>query len=260
MILGDFHIHSTFSDGKLTIPELVDFYGSRGFGAIAITDHLCEERSSIGKAAHHLLSRTLTRATFPLYQEILKSEAKRAWNQYQMLVIPGFEITKNTMSNKRSAHMLALGVTEWVSADQDVRDISKQIRALGGLTIAAHPVPTRLKEKQTYYLWDRRQELAPLFDAWEVASGKHLFEEVLRSGLPMLASSDLHQPRQITSWKTLVDCDATAPSVLAAIRAQKITFTYFREETPDVWLCDLPSRPLGNRHGSSPTQLHPNVA
>ena len=38
--LGDLHMHSTFSDGKLTIPELVDLFGSRGFGVIAITDHL----------------------------------------------------------------------------------------------------------------------------------------------------------------------------------------------------------------------------
>ena len=94
-MLADFHVHSTFSDGKLSIPEVVDLFGSRGFGAIAITDHLCEERTLIGKAAH--------------------------------------------------------------------------------------PVSTRKPEKQTYYLWDRRKELAGEFDAWEVASGPYLFSEVLQS-------------------------------------------------------------------------------
>src|SRR3954470_10646480 len=98
MMLADLHIHSTFSDGKLTIPELVDFYGRRGFGAIAITDHLCEQSTLIGVAARYL-GHTLTPATFPLYIEILKSEAERAKDQYGMIVIPGFELTKNSISN-----------------------------------------------------------------------------------------------------------------------------------------------------------------
>src|SRR5690349_3064757 len=98
MILADLHIHSTFSDGKLTIPELVDFYGRRGFGAIAITDHLCETQTVIGKAARYL-GRTLTPATFPFYRELLKSEAARAWDRYRMVVIPGVELTKNSILN-----------------------------------------------------------------------------------------------------------------------------------------------------------------
>src|SRR6476619_571527 len=97
MFLADLHIHSTFSDGKLSIPELVDFYGKRGFGAIAITDHLCETRSLIGKAAVYL-EQTLTPASFPIYLEILRSEAKRAREQYGLIVIPGFELTKNSVS------------------------------------------------------------------------------------------------------------------------------------------------------------------
>ncbi|NJM10303.1 MAG: PHP domain-containing protein, partial [Bdellovibrionaceae bacterium] len=39
MFLADLHVHSNFSDGHLSISELVDFYGQRGFGAIAVTDH-----------------------------------------------------------------------------------------------------------------------------------------------------------------------------------------------------------------------------
>src|SRR5579883_101372 len=116
--LADLHMHSTFRDGKLTIPELVDLYGSHGFGAIAITDHLCESQSVLGKAAAYL-GRTLTPATFPLYQEILKSEAERAWDRYQMILIPGFELTKNSISNHRSAHILGLGVKEFTPANGD---------------------------------------------------------------------------------------------------------------------------------------------
>lgn len=233
MILADFHMHSTFSDGKLSIPELVDLFGSRGFGAIAITDHLCENESLIGKAARYI-GHTLTPASFPLYAEILKSEANRAWKEYKMILIPGFELTKNSVSNHRSAHVLALGVSEWISADKNALEIAREVRSKGGLTIAAHPVSTRKTEKQTYHLWDRRQELSSVFDAWEVASGIHLFDEVLHSGLPMLASSDLHRRHQLTSWKTVLHCERDRDAVFEAIRKQKLSFKFYQEVEHDL--------------------------
>ena len=233
MMLGDFHLHSTFSDGKLTIPELVDRFGTRGFGAIAITDHLCEERSMIGKFAGYL-NRTLTPGTYPLYLEILKSEADRAWDRYRMVVIPGFELTKNSISNHRSAHMLALGARQFIQADADVLDLARAIRAQGALAIAAHPVSTRKMEKQTFHLWDRVEELRHEFDAWEVASGPYLFNEILDSGLPKIANSDLHHPRQMTSWKTVLDCERSEEAVLDAIRRQRIGFTFYTDSGADV--------------------------
>jgi hypothetical protein len=229
MILADLHMHSTFSDGKLSIPELVDLYGARGFGAIAITDHICEEKTVIGRAAKYL-GRTLTPATFPLYMEILRSETERAWKQYRMIVLPGFELTKNSLSNHRSAHILGLGISEYVSADGDIRFLARAIRSQGGLAIAAHPVHTRKAEKQTYHLWDNREALAGEFDAWEVASGPYLFEEVMRSSLPKIATSDLHHAGQMTSWKTVLLCERDRHAVLEAIRKQNLRFVFYREE------------------------------
>ncbi len=226
MFLGDFHIHSKFSDGKLSIPEIVDLYGESGFGAIAITDHLCEDRSLIGRAAR-LLNQTLTPATFPLYQNILRSEAKRAWERYRMVLIPGVELTQNTVNNSRSAHVLGLGVSEYIGAEADVKDLARAIRAQGALAVAAHPVNTQQREKQTYHLWDRREELRSEFDAWEVASGIHLFPEVLRSDLPRIANSDLHHPKQFRSWKTGFTCEKHPGAILDAIRKQEITFHFF---------------------------------
>ncbi len=232
MYLADFHIHSTFSDGKHTIPELVDHYGRRGFGAIAITDHLCEERSLIGRAAGWI-GHTLTPASFPIYMAILKSEAERAWDRYRMVVIPGFELSKNSVSNRRSAHLLGLGVTDFIWADADVVDLARAMRAQGALAIAAHPVSTRKVEKQTYHLWDRRRELASELDAWEVASGPHLFDEVLKSGLPMIANSDLHSIKQMSSWKTVLECERHPEAILRAIKEQKISYRFYEDVQDD---------------------------
>jgi hypothetical protein len=229
MMLADFHVHSTFSDGKMTIPELVDFYGSRGFGCIAITDHICESRTFLGLAAGYL-NYTLTQATFPLYMNIIESEAERAWDRYKMLVIPGFEISKNSWSNHRSAHVLGLGIRDFLGADGDIVDLARAIRSQGALAIAAHPVPTGRLEPQTLHLWNRRRELESEFDAWEVASGPKLFEAVRESGLPMIASSDLHHAGQINSWKTVLHCERHPEAILESIRKQEVSFQLYKEE------------------------------
>lgn len=233
MILADLHVHSSFSDGKMTIPELVDFYGSRGFGCIAITDHICEDRTFLGKAAVYL-NCTLTAATFSEYLEILKAETERAWDQYRMVVIAGFELSKNSWSNHRSAHILGLGVESFVPADGDVLDLARAIRSQGGLAIAAHPVSTGRFEPQTYHLWSRRQELTGEFDAWEIASGPVLFDEVAKSDLPVIATSDLHHSKQINAWKTVFDCELHPEAIMDAIREQRLDIRYYFDVVPRV--------------------------
>ncbi|MEZ4751058.1 MAG: PHP domain-containing protein [Bdellovibrionota bacterium] len=229
--LGDFHVHSNLSDGRLPIHEVIDLYGKLGFGVIAITDHIAESHTFVGKAAVYL-NQVLTPETFPKYMETLKEEGERAWKQYGMLVIPGFELSKNSVSNHRSAHILGIGVTEYVEADGDPIELAAAIHKQGALAVAAHPVNTRKFEKQTYHLWDRREELANTFDAWEVASGPYLFDEVLATSLPKIASSDLHKPAQMTSYKTVLECERHPEAILDAIRRQQISFEFYRAPVP----------------------------
>lgn len=231
-MLADLHIHSTYSDGKLSIGEIVDLFGSRGVNIIAITDHLCEEQTFLGKASK-ALSKTLTKETFPLYLEEIKREAERAKREYGMLVLPGVELTKNSFSFNRSAHIVAVGIQDYISADGDILDILRRIKNQEALAVAAHPVSTRMLEHQTYHLWDRRNELKKWFDAWEAASGAFLFDEVLRSGLPFIANSDLHAPHQIRSWKTYIHCDQNFASMKEAIVDQKLQLTFFENSAED---------------------------
>ena len=66
-------------------------------------------------------------------------------------------------------------------------------------------------------------------DAWEVASGPFLFDEVLRSPLPKIANSDLHHPKQMTSWKTLLSCEKNPGAILQAIRKQELSYQYYKD-------------------------------
>jgi len=231
MLLSELHIHSTYSDGKLRIPEIVDFFGQRGFGVIAITDHLCEESTFLGKAAAYL-GKSLPKDQLGAYFNEIRSEAKRAWKQYGMLVLPGYEITKNSMTNQRSAHLLVLGVESFIQPDQDLLQIAKQVRKAGGLSIAAHPIwgKGRLMSK-SYHLWDRRYEMAPYIDAWEITNTGELIPEVVQSSLPKLATGDFHRPSQISSWKTMIRSRPERESVFKAIRKQDLEFIYFDDQT-----------------------------
>jgi histidinol phosphatase-like PHP family hydrolase len=40
-LLCELHAHTTWSDGALSLSELVDLYGGLGFDALAVTDHVC---------------------------------------------------------------------------------------------------------------------------------------------------------------------------------------------------------------------------
>ena len=233
MILADLHVHSNFSDGQLSIAQLVDFYGSRGFGCIAITDHICEKKSFLGFAAK-TLKYTLTKENFPQYLEMIHEQADRAWRTYKMIVIPGFELSKNSWSNQRSAHILGVGVKTWMTAELDVVKMSRGLRDQGALAIAAHPVHTGQFEPQTLHLWSRREELRGEFDAWEVASGRFFSKEVHASRLPLVATSDLHRPKQITAWKTMLRVragDRSTEAVLDAVREQKLEFGFWNDAT-----------------------------
>jgi histidinol phosphatase-like PHP family hydrolase len=96
-LLCDFHVHTQWSDGKLSVAEVVDLYGSTGkFDVIAITDHILMKNDLLARAGRIA---TLGRRAFGVreqdfehYLENVRAEATRALEQYGMLVIPGAEI------------------------------------------------------------------------------------------------------------------------------------------------------------------------
>jgi len=92
MLLCDFHIHTTWSDGSVDLPEVVDIYGQAGFDVISITDHVYNRDSTIGSWAERL-NKTIAEEIFPGYMETLEREAERAMARYGMLLLPGVAIT-----------------------------------------------------------------------------------------------------------------------------------------------------------------------
>ena len=210
-LLCDFHTHTTWSDGRLSIRELVDLYGQTGaFDVIAITDHVLRRHDMLARAARvasfGLRRYSVSEESFPDYLGEIAEEAQRARRLYGMLVLPGVEVTRNHVSAKKNAHIIALGVTDYISADQSPEDVLKDIRRQGAISIACHPHhrTTRRIEISTCYLWDNRNRLIDLVDLWEAANRDDLFSVTSLKHFPYVANSDFHKPRHLYSWKTLV--------------------------------------------------------
>lgn len=222
----DFHIHTTWSDGEYSIDEVVDLYGEAGFDVIAITDHVLDTESiaRYGRPAPEL--RVMDNSQFGAYQEALWHSARRAWERYGMLLVPGVELTNNTSRY----HILALDIKEYISPDLPVEAIIEAIRRQQGISVACHPyIRNHSGEDPSYYLWQNHERLASMFDAWEVANRDDLFNVVGLKKFNYIASSDFHEQRHLLSWKTLLQCEKNVESVKAAIRKnEKVSLFLYR--------------------------------
>jgi len=227
-LLCDFHVHTRWSDGRLSVAEVVDLYGqTRKFDVIAITDHVLMKRDVLARAARiaTLGQRrfSVPESEFEDYLADIKEQAARAWKDYKLLVVPGVEVTQNRLKAKMNSHIIALGVTRYISADQEADVILKEIRRQNGVSIACHPHhrTTRRIEISTCYLWDNRKRLAELVDVWEAANRDDLFSVTSLTHYPYVANSDFHKPKHLYSWKTLLRCEKSWPAVKMALKENR---------------------------------------
>jgi 3',5'-nucleoside bisphosphate phosphatase len=72
LLLCELHAHTTWSDGELTLPELVDLYGSFEFDVLCVTDHLLPPSDEWAGLATEIV---------PAYVEEIEREATRALAQ-----------------------------------------------------------------------------------------------------------------------------------------------------------------------------------
>ena len=231
MLMCDFHMHSNYSDGKLSVPELVDFYGRRGFDCICITDHLADPRRLIGKLAR-LSTLTLGQNQLDEYFDVVDRERQRAWRKYRMLVMTGIEFNKDGYTRKSSAHLLGIDLKAPIGAGLDLPETIAQIHAQGGLAVASHPHIMKSEwGKDTLFLWENQEQFAPLIDAWEIANRNDLFTPVGHKRLPFLANSDFHKPRHIYSWKTVLRCEQEPEAIKECIRRNEhVSITLYRDD------------------------------
>jgi predicted metal-dependent phosphoesterase TrpH len=235
-LLCDFHVHTRWSDGRLSVREVIDLYGKTGhFDVIAITDHILMERDLLARvgrlASLGYRSYSVTEDRFDAYLDEIESEGVRAKRLYGMLVVPGAEITQNHIRSKKNSHIVGLNLRKWISADQGAEQILQEIRRQGALSIACHPHhrTTRRVEIGTCYLWDHLKRVGGLVDVWEAANRDDLFSVTSLKHYPYVANSDFHKPKHLYSWKTLVRCEKNWEAIADALRSNvDVALTLYR--------------------------------
>jgi predicted metal-dependent phosphoesterase TrpH len=213
----------------LDLPRVIDIYGQSGFDVISVTDHVVNGDNSLGKIANRFRL-SLTEGNFEEYLSVIQAEADRAWYKYEMLVIPGVEITKNFISADKSAHILVLGIKRFISACWEYEKIFLEAKKQKALIIACHPHHSYdIRDKDTLYLWKNRKKYSKYIDAWEIANRDDVFNVVSVKKLPYIANSDFHKIRHLYSWKTLLNCEKNFDSVKHCIKHNRgIAITLFR--------------------------------
>src|SRR4029450_12400263 len=112
LLLCELHAHTTWSDGHLTLPQLVDLYGESGFDVLCIPAHSVRLDDPPPNAVDAW--------TWPAYSAAVRAEAARAFAEYELLVILGLELSDNHDDPDLSAHALALGLDQHIALDDGI--------------------------------------------------------------------------------------------------------------------------------------------
>ncbi len=250
--MADLHIHSTFSDGKMTVQEILKIYGEKGFHVIAITDHLFDTQSPRSLQIHEEgKSIKDVKAYFQGIEEL----SLWAKETFDLMVIPGLEVCNLT----EDYHILGIDLKEAINPNQSAEGVIEEIHRQGGIAIASHP-PLKLSyflqgdrtslERHPLHLWKYRERYANKIDAWEIANREDIFGEVSLEHFPYVANSDFHDRHHLTSWKSLIFAEKERESIKKAILEKKVALFFFseREERSRLSQISLPEAKVISQH------------
>ena len=223
-LLCEFHSHSTWSDGALSTRELCDTYGRAGFDVLAITDHT-------------MPGTYVQEADYPGYLDELAAEGERARRLYDLLVIPGLELTHEAPDPREAGHALALGLREFVGVADGLEPALRAARAQGAALVAAHPyrlAEARRSIRRTAAFASDTARWRPLVDRFELFNRDTLFPWVAAAQLPSVACGDFHRPEHLGEWKTLLPCAKDEGAVVRYLRSVRPAFLVRLERHPEL--------------------------
>jgi hypothetical protein len=195
-LLCELHAHTTWSDGELSLAELVDLYGTAGFDILCVTDHVL--RSDDPWPAIHGRS-CLEAESFDAYC----AEIDRAF------------------------HAVALDARRLIGVDEGPAAAIEQARDSGAAVVVAHPYDLghrAASASQTRYFARRWRRLEGLYHRIELFNGRQLFAWVAESGLLPVAAGDLHRPDQLPGWTTLIPCEQDPEALVDYLRSRRPVF------------------------------------
>jgi len=201
----------------LTPQELVDLYGRNGFDVLCVTDHAVRTPQGRAVADH------ITRDRHADYRAALALEMERAWEVYDMLVLPGLELTYDDGDPARSGHAVAVGLDRFVGLDDGLESALVAAREAGAALIAAHPytLDESRRAPRGTGRWHADPSLGELVDRYELVNRHDVFAWVAERRLPAVASGDFHRHEHLATWKTLLPCAKEPGAVVEFLRSPR---------------------------------------
>jgi predicted metal-dependent phosphoesterase TrpH len=218
-LLCELHAHTRWSDGAHSVRELVDLYGRNGFDVLCITDHLVRVPDGMPRPPVEITS-----CSHGWYLDAIETEAARGRLLYDLLVIPGLELTYEDHDPCRAAHAVALGLRQLVDLEAGLDGALEFARAAGAALIGAHPYrPEQANNSlRSTCRWAAEPDgSARLVDRFELFNRHELFGWVAERRLPAVATGDFHARDHLHTWKTLLPCAKEEEAVVEYLRSQR---------------------------------------
>jgi predicted metal-dependent phosphoesterase TrpH len=217
-LLCELHAHSRWSDGDLTLTELVDLYGESGFDVLCVTDH-------VGRTGwEDPRWRVRDAGSFAEYVGEIEREASRARITHGLLVLPGLELTYDDEDPLQAAHAVAVGLHKFVGMDDGLERALTDARSAGAALIAAHPYAPATAHgagRATARWAAAGHALGDLVDRYELVNRREVFAWVAQEGLSGVATGDFHRHKHLSTWKTLLPCAQTERCVVDYLRSRR---------------------------------------
>lgn len=201
---GDFHIHTSYSDGRVNPKGRVLEAWYDGLDVIAITDHyegtsglkgalkVAAPLSPDGKPLEYKSARDAGHATADFNAIHKEAEWQLKRSGFPMLLIKGCEMAREP---KEYGHFNCLFLKDINSVyDPDIAEAFKKVKKQGGIVVHNHPSyrrGTTDKSESHKKLYD-----AGLIDGVEVANGVNFYPQMIRrcvdEKLTMFGNTDEH--------------------------------------------------------------------
>jgi len=224
-LLCELHAHTTWSDGALALSELVDLYGRNAFDVLCVTDHV--HRSDDPWLPADAPLQGVHAGNHAGYLAEIEEQARRARREYDLLVLPGLELSYNDLDPNLAAHAVAVGCRAFVGVDDGPWAALAHARREGAALIAAHPFSARrgaVPSRVTLRFAREWRTVSSEVDRWELFNRCDLFGWVAERGLPAVASGDFHRPEHLYGWKTLLPCAKDESAVVEYLRSARPAF------------------------------------
>jgi hypothetical protein len=208
-LLCELHAHTTWSDGELSLHELVDLYGRTGFDVLCVTDHT----HPVDDPWVHLGVRPEGLSGY--FREI-EEQAERARSLYGLVLLPGLELTENKADPDAAAHALAVGLSTSVTMEAGILSAMAAAKEAGAALVAAHRAGPESVGRSgvTRRLWRDREAFADVVHRWELINGHTAFPWIAEARLEVVANGDFHRHEHLASWKTLLPCEKSPDAIV----------------------------------------------